>query len=160
MLNWHKGADNWLNIFGGKLTTYRTLSCEVAEMIANRLGGVSQQNWQSDTPLPGAPSQTEFGLWQAEFHQKYSFLELGLRTRLCHLYGVDAEMIIGAARTQSELGTDFGYGLTEAEITFLQKHEWAETVSDIIWRRTKLGYLLDKTQKQAISSYLNTVSSG
>ena len=52
----------------------------------------------------------------------------------------------------------FGDELTVAEIEFLREHEWAETVSDIIWRRTKLGYVLDTSQKQAISAYLDSKS--
>jgi len=105
--------------------------------------------------LPGRPEQTEFAQWEAEFHQTYAFLDSGLRRRLCQHYGVDAEQIIGTARSQAELGRDFGGVLTVAEIEFLREHEWAETVSDIIWRRTKLGYVLDVSQKQAISAYLD-----
>lgn len=158
VLNWQKDAENWLNIFGGKLTTYRTLSCEVAEMVTSMLGRTEQTGWHSDAVLPGTPEQTEFAQWEAEFHQTYAFLDPGLRRRLCQHYGADAEQIIGTARSQAELGTDFGGGLTVAEIEFLREHEWAETVSDIIWRRTKLGYVLDASQKQAISAYLDSKS--
>ncbi len=39
----------------------------------------------------------------------------------------------------SDLGEDFGAGLTRAEVEYLRQHEWALTAEDILWRRSKLG---------------------
>jgi glycerol-3-phosphate dehydrogenase len=29
--------------------------------------------------------------------------------------------------------------LTESELTYLQRYEWASCIDDVLWRRTKLG---------------------
>jgi glycerol-3-phosphate dehydrogenase len=48
-------------------------------------------------------------------------------------------MILGDAQGWQDLGTDFGGGLTEAEVRYLQTHEWARSAEDVLWRRSKLG---------------------
>jgi glycerol-3-phosphate dehydrogenase len=33
-------------------------------------------------------------------------------------------------------------------------HEWARNADDILWRRTKLGYLFDECAKAALDDYI------
>ena len=48
----------------------------------------------------------------------------------------------------NDLGENFGGGLYEREVTYLIENEWAETVEDILWRRSKKG--LRVTEKSSI----------
>ena len=43
---------------------------------------------------------------------------------------------------------------TQREVDHLVAKEWAVTVDDILWRRTKLGLRFDRTQVDALDVYL------
>jgi glycerol-3-phosphate dehydrogenase len=52
------------------------------------------------------------------------------------------------------LGRNFGNGLTEAEVIYLMREEWAEETDDVIWRRSKLGLRLSKEQVANLESFM------
>ena len=45
-------------------------------------------------------------------------------------------------------------GLYECEVDYLIKNEWALNVSDIIWRRSKLGLILNKAELERLNNYM------
>ena len=49
---------------------------------------------------------------------------------------------------------DFGGGLSQAEVDYLRREEWARTADDVLWRRTKLGLRLDAAQQAALAGYM------
>jgi glycerol-3-phosphate dehydrogenase len=61
---------------------------------------------------------------------------------------------LGDAATAADLGQDFGATLTEAELRWMMAHEFAVTAEDAVWRRTKLGLRLDKSQIEAIDVWM------
>jgi len=61
---------------------------------------------------------------------------------------------LGQARRRGDLGRDFGAGLSEAEIDYLCREEWAESADDILWRRSKLGLRMDEAEREAVGEYL------
>ena len=52
------------------------------------------------------------------------------------------------------LGRDFGATLTEAEVDYLIRREWARTADDIVWRRTKLGLKLNPGEIDGLETAL------
>jgi glycerol-3-phosphate dehydrogenase len=55
------------------------------------------------------------------------------------------DRFLSGAGGLKDLGEDFGAGLTEAEISYLIRFEFALELDDILWRRTKLGmHMSDK----------------
>ena len=50
----------------------------------------------------------------------------------------------------------FGAGLSEREVDYLWQHEWAQTADDILWRRTKLGLHMTKTEIAAFAAWFKT----
>ena len=52
----------------------------------------------------------------------------------------------------ADLGQTFERGLTEAEITYLQDEEWAETAEDVLWRRSKLGLHLSAKSVEGVQA--------
>ncbi len=60
---------------------------------------------------------------------------------------------MGQARSMADLGRDFGGGLTQAELDYLARDEWARTADDALWRRSKLGLHLTKVQIEAVAEY-------
>jgi glycerol-3-phosphate dehydrogenase len=47
-----------------------------------------------------------------------------------------------------------GADLYSREVDYLIAHEWARNADDILWRRTKLGYLFDERAKAALDDYI------
>jgi glycerol-3-phosphate dehydrogenase len=42
-------------------------------------------------------------------------------------------------RDITEPGEDLGAGLTATEVRWMRDREWARTVEDVLWRRSKVG---------------------
>ncbi|MBL9046919.1 MAG: glycerol-3-phosphate dehydrogenase, partial [Tabrizicola sp.] len=74
--------------------------------------------------------------------------------RLVRAYGSQAASVLGQARTIDDLGRDFGATLTEAEVRWLMRREFAQRAADVIWRRTKLGLRMTADQVAALDAYM------
>ena len=61
----------------------------------------------------------------------------------------------GAAKLE-DLGEQFGDFLTQKEVEYLRKNEFAMEADDIIWRRTKLGLKMSELDKKRLIDYLRT----
>ncbi|SMO99727.1 glycerol-3-phosphate dehydrogenase C-terminal domain-containing protein, partial [Paracoccus laeviglucosivorans] len=53
----------------------------------------------------------------------------------------------------TDLGRDFGAGLTEAELRWFTTHEFATTADDVLWRRTKLGLRMTEDETAAVDAW-------
>jgi glycerol-3-phosphate dehydrogenase len=147
-----------VNIFGGKITTYRRLAESMLEKIEEHLGKRGEP-WTASAPLPGGDFPvTGFDAEVAKLKGAYSFLDLGHAQRLTRLYGTRAKTLLGLARSQADLGRHFGADLYEAEVRYLMSQEWAVTAEDILWRRTKRGLKLTREQADALDRYMNGAS--
>ncbi|SEP76779.1 homodimeric glycerol 3-phosphate dehydrogenase (quinone) [Faunimonas pinastri] len=146
-----------LNVFGGKLTTYRKL----AEAALTRIGtvlGPRGMPWTSEEPLPGGDFPIDgFEALVTGFEAAYPGFPVPFLRHLLRSYGTDAARILGSATGLSGLGRDFGGGLSEAEVRFLMEWEWARSAEDILWRRSKLGLRLDRQQVAELEAYLETL---
>jgi len=58
------------------------------------------------------------------------------------------------------MGEHFGAGMYQAEVDYLIEREWACSLEDVIWRRTKHGLRLNQAQQDTLSSYIITKVSG
>lgn len=144
-----------LSVFGGKITTYRKL----AEDVIEKLGGIMGANvkyWTADEPLSGGALNAENDLKSFIETQwkRYPWLPQGLILRYCKSYGRNMDLFLGQATSLEDLGQDLGHNVFEKEIDYLVEHEWAKELEDIIWRRSKLGLLNDKTMEDNIRAYL------
>jgi glycerol-3-phosphate dehydrogenase len=147
-----------LNIFGGKITTYRVLAQEALALLAPHLDGGSG-DWTATTPLPGG----DFAVQDVELlitglERDYPFLTPKWATRLIRAYGTDARMILGDAQILTDLGHDFGATLTQAEVNYLMTREYAKTAQDILWRRSKLGLRFHADQANKLETYMTEAS--
>jgi glycerol-3-phosphate dehydrogenase len=97
VLDNHLGL-NILNVFGGKLTTYRPLSEEVVDMLKPIFPEMSEK-WTASKPLP----------------------------------------LI-----------DFKFAPDERSLRHFIRHEWARTINDVLWRRTKWGLTLTKQEQEGL----------
>ena len=154
VLSLDENGPPMLNVFGGKITTYRRL----AEAALAKLGAVfpaAKGPWTARAPLPGGdfPHDGVVAL-RAALMADYPFLSETWAARLIRAYGTEARTLLGAARSAADLGHDFGATLTGAEVTWLMRHEWAERADDIVWRRTKLGLRLTAAQIAALDAFM------
>lgn len=128
-----------LNIFGGKITTYRVLAEAVLEMIEENLKPRGPA-WTKQASLPGGDfSFDNFSGLLADVQKNYPFLKAEQAERMVRAYGTQIYDLLADAATLSDLGIDFGQGLTECEVSYLMENEWARNAEDVLWRRTKLG---------------------
>ena len=128
-----------LNIFGGKITTYRKL----AEHAVQKLKPVFPQmggNWTTNAPLPGGDMvDADFDIFLDKVRADYYWLPRDLSMHYARLYGTRITHIIGNASTMNDLGKQYGPLLFEAELVYLMRHEWARCSKDVLDRRTKHG---------------------
>ena len=146
-----------LSIFGGKITTYRRLAQHALDKLARHLppNFLADRNWSSQVPLPGGDFPVlGFESLVKDIGRAYPWLDARHCRRLARAYGTRTRTILDGATSLSSLGRDFGNGLTEAEVTYLMREEWAEETSDVIWRRSKLGLRLSKEQVANLESFM------
>ena len=137
-----------LSVFGGKLTTYRTLSeralAKLMPMVP--MGGP----WTGDAPLPGGEIDGDVADLAEMFHVEHAWLDTPTALRVARAYGTRARRWL-----TDDPGRGFGAGLTEAEVRHLMTDEWATTADDVVWRRTKLGLRLSDDQVAALDEWMS-----
>lgn len=150
-----------LSIFGGKITTYRRLAEHALTKLQPWLSRqiAAQAGWTGASALPGGDFAVG-GLADliATFQDCWPWLPTSLTRRLARTYGTRARRIIGDARDLAGLGRDFGAGLTEAELQYLAREEWAICAEDVVWRRTKLGLRLSTAQIATVEKAMQEVT--
>ena len=149
-----------INIFGGKITTYRRLAEHMLEKIEHFLGPKGK-SWTANAPLPGGDfPATGFDAQVARLKADYPFLDRHLARRLSRLYGTRAKTLLGLARSEADLGRKFGPDLYEAEVRHLIDQEWAVTAEDVLWRRTKRGLTFSSEEAVALDEYMKGLKPG
>lgn len=149
------GGGPVLNVFGGKLTTYRRLAESALEKIGETIGAKGKP-WTAQSKLPGGDfAATGYGSEVAKLKTRFSFLKDSQAARYVRLYGTHASDILGTATSYTDLGRYFGGNLYEAEVKWLMNEEWARTAEDILWRRTKEGLRLSPDEAAALEDYIS-----
>ncbi len=149
------GAAPLLSVFGGKITTYRHLAEGAVARLARWLPMLAGEGWTDRAALPGGDFPVDAVAAQCEaLARDYPFLGDANVRRLVRGYGTLARSWLGEAKTQADLGIDFGHGLTEAEVDYLSTQEWAQNADDILWRRSKLGLRFSDAQVAGLRHFL------
>jgi glycerol-3-phosphate dehydrogenase len=142
-----------LTIYGGKITTYRRL----AEVALERLGHYLRDApaWTAQSTLPGGDFQHGGidGIVKS-VQANWPFVSEPMARRLVRCYGTRVGQVLGTAKTMADLGPHFGAGLTGAEVRYLIRQEWARSANDIVWRRTKLGLHMSKSERDAVVAFM------
>ncbi len=128
-----------LSVFGGKITTYRRLAQSAMAKIGRYFPEL-HGDWTAGVPLPGGDFPVDgFEDVVHGLRRDYPFLNERWARRLVRAYGIEAREILGSAKGAGDLGVDFGATLSEAEIRWLMRREFARRADDVVWRRSKLG---------------------
>jgi len=153
------GEPPLVTIFGGKITTYRRLAESALAMLARYLPAPRRAaGWTAREPLPGGEFPVDgFEDEVGQTNARYPFLDQATARRLVRAYGARVGAVLGEAKSYADLGRRFGAGLTEAEVRYLVRQEWARATEDIVWRRSKLGLRLSPTEIAEIDSFLKVM---
>jgi len=144
-----------LSVWGGKITTFRKLAEEAADLLVQRLGE-RRPAWTETALFPGgnlsawigAPQRpdTDIRRFVAALAERHPQLPAPVRERWARCYGGRVVLLLQSG----SLGAEVAPGLYEAELDYLYQHEWARCAEDVLWRRTKLGLHLDAAQRARV----------
>ncbi|WP_263322102.1 glycerol-3-phosphate dehydrogenase [Endozoicomonas sp. Mp262] len=152
-MNDQDGKAPLVSIFGGKLTTYRKLGEAVVDELASYFPGTGPC-WTKTSVLPGGEGVLSPATYTSELLKEYPWLTKEQALRYSSSYGSLAHCFLTKASSFSDLGEHFGAGLTSKEVDYLIESEWACSVEDILWRRSKLG--LGNVEVQSLGRYLES----
>ncbi|MEW5422416.1 glycerol-3-phosphate dehydrogenase [Amorphus sp. 3PC139-8] len=148
------GAPAQLNIYGGKITTFRRLAEHALERLKPHLPA-HRGPWTASAPLPGGDfSKENVDRLRTDLKARYPFLAPKTATRLVRSYGTLAYDLLGEARSADDLGRCFCGDLSEREVGYLVEREFAMTAEDILWRRSKLGLWASLDEAVALDTFL------
>jgi glycerol-3-phosphate dehydrogenase len=139
---WHDhgpGAQGLVSLVGGKLTTFRQVAEEAADLALARLGRPKRRSATRRLRLPGAGA-ADLGAFTEAFVAASGLPEPVAR-RVAGLYGTRASGIAELARADDDLRevVDAATHLTAAEIAYCLEEENAVTLTDVLARRTMVG---------------------
>ena len=157
------GLAPQVSIFGGKITTYRRLAEAVLARLAPHLPAPAGEpaGWTGRHALPGGDLAVGgFDDALSAMMARYPFLPGHTARRLLRAYGTCVDELLEGAASCADLGRVYGAGLTDAELRYLVRHEWAQTAADVVWRRSKLGLRLTPAEVAAIDAALAAMLPG
>jgi glycerol-3-phosphate dehydrogenase len=145
-----------LNVFGGKITTYRKLA-EAAMAKITPFFDEAKGDWTAGVALPGGDFAVD-GVQRLidDLKSAYPFLDDYWAGRLVRAYGTEAAAVLGGAESAKDLGHDFGATLTAREVAWMMRHEYARRAEDIVWRRTRLGLRMSEAQIKALDDWMKS----
>jgi glycerol-3-phosphate dehydrogenase len=150
-----EGKAPVLSIFGGKITTYRKLAEHAMQALSPCLTDAGG-DWTAGAVLPGGDlPDPDFDAFVDRLSAQRPGFAPGLLRRLARAYGSRVDQILGNAASARDLGSDFGGGLTQAEVDYLLANEWARDPEDILYRRSKLGLHVPDGTAERLAAYLD-----
>ncbi|TSE35613.1 glycerol-3-phosphate dehydrogenase [Tepidimonas charontis] len=157
------GGAPVLTVWGGKITTYRTLAQEAARCLRAVLP-LSAADWTARCPLPGGDLEAVVGScadpvqamqrFEAYVGQRWPWLPESCARRWPRAYGTRMLSWLEPARRLADLGEPIAPGLFEAELRHWVECEWACSADDVLWRRSKLGLALGAAEQQRVAAWL------
>ncbi|HEX6710176.1 MAG TPA: glycerol-3-phosphate dehydrogenase/oxidase, partial [Rubrobacter sp.] len=157
-------ADGLISIVGGKLTTYRNLGRQTVDVAYKKLGRQAPKSRTDKVPLPGGATQ-DFAAFAADFKATSSLTD-ELAERLLKVYGVLAPEVLEmdgddpSLRLPLSPSPSVENGIIGAEVLYAFEREMAQTLSDVLLRRTmaglgpKVGLDVDEAAAQVAVNHL------
>jgi glycerol-3-phosphate dehydrogenase len=153
-----------LTVWGGKVTTFRTLAEEAVDRLAPLLG-CGRGGWTRNAVLPGGelsvapgrvgPAAAGLDDFVLAFGARYRWLPPKMLRRMVQAYGGRLSTVLGSARELADLGEPMADGLYEAELEHLVAREWAKSADDALWRRSKLGLHLSPEEQRRVAHWFD-----
>jgi glycerol-3-phosphate dehydrogenase len=147
----YSGPEGFVTIVGGKLTTYRRM----AEDAVNHILGLPAA---TPSPTRGLALEGAAGFFDAIPALRARARRAGLsRSTLRHLlraYGTHAARVLEFIEERPLLAAPIADGQPHvcAEVLLAVREEFAESVEDVLLRRTRLGHLLPDQGRASVSA--------
>jgi len=146
----------FLSIYGGKITTSRKLADHAMEKLSPFFKDIVGA-WTHNSYLPGGDiPNADFDSFYQELTALYPSIPISILSHMARAYGTRIHKLLDLSG--SELGLHFGSILTEAEVNYLIKYEWAQSADDVLWRRTKLGLHMSTEERQKFTTWFDNYS--
>lgn len=143
-----------LSVYGGKITTARRLAEAVLDRLAGSFPGLAAA-WTHRRPLPGGDFDGRaYDAAEQACLRRYPEIDPRVVRALFRRHGTGVAAVLDGVRTTGDLGTHFGGGLYEREVFHCVTREWASTVDDLVWRRTKAGLEMTADECTALGAWL------
>ncbi|MGH3089971.1 MAG: glycerol-3-phosphate dehydrogenase/oxidase [Rubrobacteraceae bacterium] len=132
-------VEGLVSLVGGKLTTFRQVGEEAADLAMRKLGAGRRRCATRRLLLPGAGSMNLDRF--TESFAEVSGLGHRAASRVAKLYGTRARGVAERAAASRDMREvlDEESGLTVAEVAFVMEEEFAESLTDVLARRTMVG---------------------
>lgn len=132
-------TPGYVQVAGGKLTTYRRIAEETVDVVAKRLKADKKSRTDVELLIGAAAGS------QADAVVADQLTGLGVDAshsrNLLRRYGARAQDIVSAIQADKALGTSLSDGTTLlAEVAYTARHEGATTIGDFALRRTHLAW--------------------
>lgn len=135
-----EGTAPILNLFGGKITTYRRLAESAMDKLLPFFPAAPRASWTGTQLLPGG-APYDPGILEG--------IDPALAARWKRQYGSRiAEML------RDGLGEQVADGVYACELRYSRAQEWTMTAEDFLWRRTKLGLTLSPDAQAHVAAWL------
>ena len=133
-------ADGLVTLVGGKLTTYRATSAEVAEHVGRKLGARKRGIDTARMSLPGGDKDIIDTL--AQWFPQWHLLPPAATTRLTSIYGSRAWVVGDLIDRDRGLAEPIGGpdGPLQAEVVHGFESEMAQTLVDLLVRRMMIAW--------------------
>lgn len=140
-----QGTKGLITATGGKYTTSRNLARKIADLVLARLGEPQVACRTATTQLPGAVSGSFSDYLVTCLEENRGLLERERLRYLVETYGARHEEVLELIRADASLAEPIIPGRPEclAQVVFAVEHEWAQTLADVVFRRTGLATLGD-----------------
>jgi glycerol-3-phosphate dehydrogenase len=148
-----------LSVYGGKITTFRKLAEHAGDKIVAALGR-GKGAWTEKASLPGGEGIAIFEAFYKTFRREYNWVPEPVAQRLARSYGTRVRDILRGFKRVGDMGEYFGDGVYEAEVRYLVNAEWAMTLDDILWRRSKLGLHVSDVTGKKMQKFLKKMMKG
>ena len=142
-----------LNIFGGKLTTYRKLAEHALEKLESHFPAMGA-GWTHAAPLPGGDFSGGLAAFAADLKKAYPFLPQDHLMGIARRHGTLSLDWLDGCGTLADLGMHFGAGLYSREVDHMVGNEWADSADDVLFRRSKTGLMMSAAERARVADHL------
>ena len=146
------GAGAFITIYGGKLTTHRTLGEKVLSELANS-GADTGTSWTATEPLYGGGLSRD--ALQKLADEGPDAVDKDIRQRWVFTYGDETQALYDAVLSDPAGADVIAPGILRVELNHAVAHEDVLNAEDFLYRRTKLFIDLDAAGKKAVENWFN-----
>ena len=146
----------FVQVSGGVASMHRMMAEQCVKMLEPWFSFTNDPE-RHNQPLPGGSEPFEdVTTLRHRLANDYPSLSYELISQLSTRYGSLAYEVLGNLNNNDELGIHFGEHLYEREVRYLIEQEWAQSLEDIVYRRTSLQDCLSERETYALQEWLKT----